>query len=133
MAAAPQFIATPNIGLTKFVNGDGTGTKTIFTSGASGSRIMALFATSSDVSSRQFALFVVRSAVSYRLDTPTIAAASSITPVVNINLLAADWFQWLDPGEPTLILPSGVTLTAAPLVAVTAASEVSFFVMGGDF
>jgi short subunit dehydrogenase-like uncharacterized protein len=133
MAAAPQFISAPNVGLTKFANADGTVAKTIFTAGASGSRIMALFATSSDLSSRQFALTLTRAGVSYQLDTPTIAGASAITPVVNMNMLGADWFQWLDPNEPHLILPTGITITAAAVVAVTSGKEVSFFVMGGDF
>jgi short subunit dehydrogenase-like uncharacterized protein len=133
MAAAPQFISLPNVGLTKFALADGTTVKTIFTAGASGSRIMALFATSNDLSSRQFALTITRAGVSYKLDTPTIAGTSAITPVVNMNMLGADWFQWLDPNEPHLILPTGITITAAAVVAVTSGKEVSFFVMGGDF
>jgi hypothetical protein len=42
MASSPQFVSAPNVGLTKFVAADGTTIKTIFSPGASGSRIFSL-------------------------------------------------------------------------------------------
>ena len=133
MAATPQFVASPNLGCTKFVNSDGTTTKTIFTAGSSGSRIQAMFATSTSLSGLQFTLALVRSSVSYVIDTFTIPGADLTTPAPNWNMLDPEWLRWLDPNEPHLILPSGVTLKVTPIAAVPAGKEVSIIVMGGDF
>ena len=133
MATTPQFVASPNLGCTKFVNSDGTTTKTIFTAGSSGSRIQAMFATSNAPSALQFTLSLARSSVSYIIDTFTLSGASMTTPATNWNLLDPEWLRWLDPNEPHLIVPSGVTLTVTPVAAVTEDMEVSIVVLGGDF
>ena len=133
MAASPQFVALPNVGLTKFVTADGTTIKTIFTPGPDGSRIMGLFATSTDTAALQFAIYLTRAGVRYVLDTVTLPGATAVTPTTNWNVLDSEWFKWLDPAEPTLILPSTVTLEVGAVVAVTAAKEVSFVVLGGNF
>lgn len=133
MAASPQFVNTPNVGLTKFVNADGTAIKTIFTPGASGSRVMGMFATSTDTAALQFVVYLTRSGTRYTLDTVTLPAATTVTPTTNWNLLDTEWFKWLDPNEPHLILPSDITLQVGPIVAVTSGKEVSFIVLGGDF
>jgi hypothetical protein len=133
MAATPQFVAAPNLGCTKFVNSDGTTAKTIFTAGSSGSRIQAMFATSTALASLQFTLALVRSSVSYAIDTFTIPGGDLTTPIPNWNMLDPEWLRWLDPNEPHLILPSGVTLNVTPLAAVPSGKEVSVFVLAGDF
>ena len=133
MAATPQFVASPNLGCTKFVNSDGTTAKTIFTAGASGSRVLAMFATSDAAASLQFTLVLSRSSVDYKIDTFTIPGADLTTPVTNWNMLDPEWLRWLDPNEPHLIVPSGVTLKVTPLAAVPSGKEVSIIVMGGDF
>ena len=133
MALAPQFINVPNLGLTKFTNGDGTSTKTIFTAGANGSRILSMCVTSNDLSSRQVQLAIVRGGVSYKLSAPTIPAAAAETPVVNLNLLDPSWFGWLDANEPHLMVPAGVTFEVTPLVAVSSGKEISVMVFAGDY
>jgi len=133
MATTPQFVAAPNLGCTKFENSDATTTKTIFTAGSSGSRIQAMFATSTSPAALQFTLALVRSSVSYIIDTFTIPGANLTTPAPNWNMLDPEWLRWLDPSEPHLILPSGVTLNVTPLAAVPSGKEVSILVMGGDF
>jgi hypothetical protein len=133
MAASPQFVNVPNVGLTKFVAADGTTIKTVFTPGVAGSRIMGLFATSDDSAALQFKIYLVKAAVRYKLDTITLPAATSVTPTTNWNVLDTNWFKWLDPEEPNVILPGDVTLQVGAVVAVTAAKEISFVVLGGDF
>jgi hypothetical protein len=133
MASSPQFVSVPNVNLTKFVAADGTAIKTIFSPGASGSRIFALFATSDDTAALQFAIYLVKATVRYKLDVFTTPAATIITPTTNWNILDTSWMTWLDSQEPNLILPSGVTLEVGALAAVTAAKEVSLVVLGGDF
>ncbi len=133
MASSPQFINAPNVGLTKFVTADGTTIKPIFTPGASGSRILSLFATSDDSAALQFAIYMVKATIRYKLDTFTVPAATVITPTTVWNVLDIAWHTWLDPQEPNLILPSGVTLEVGALAAVTSGKEVSLVVLGGDF
>ena len=133
MATTPQFVGAPNLGCTKFVNSDGTTTKTIFTAGSSGSRIQAMFATSNAPSALQFTLSLSRSSVSYIIDTFTVPGANLLTRAPNWNMLDPEWLRWLDPNEPHLIVPSGVTLTVTPIADVTEDKEVSFFVLAGDF
>src|SRR5215207_501354 len=128
MASTPQFVSAPNLGCTKFVESDGTTTKTVFTAGSSGSRIQAMFATSNAPSALQFTLSLVRSSVSYIIDTFTTPGADLTTPASNWNMLDPEWLRWLDPNEPHLILPSGVTLTVTPVAAVDEDMEVSVFV-----
>jgi hypothetical protein len=133
MASSPQFVSAPNVALMKFLTADHTNAKVIFTPGANGSRVMALVATSTDSVSRQFHLWLTRGAVAYRLDTVAIPAATSVTPTTNTNLLDTDWFTWLDPTEPHLILPADVTVSAAPTAAISTDAEITFIVFGGDF
>ncbi|MBX0328257.1 hypothetical protein K2Z83_11275 [Oscillochloris sp. ZM17-4] len=133
MATSPQFVAVPNVALTKFTNSDGTNPKAVFTPGSSGSRIHAVVGTSTDTAAARFTVWLVRSGTSYLLDTVTLPAASAITPTTNWSLLDTDWFTWLDPNDPSLILPADVTISIAPAVAVTSGKEVSFLIFGGDF
>lgn len=133
MAATPQFVGAPNLGCAKFVNSDGATGKTVFTAGSSGSRVLAMVATSDALSALQFTLTLERSSVSYKVDTFTIPGADLTTPTTSWNMLDPEWLRWLDPNEPHLILPSGVTLNVTPLAAVPSGKEVSILVMGGDF
>lgn len=133
MAATPQFVSAPNLGCAKFIDSDGTIGKTVFTAGASGSRVLAMVATSDSLSALQFTLTLERSSVSYKLDTFTIPGADLTTPTTNWNMLDPEWLSWLDPNEPHLIVPSGVTLKVTPIAAVPSGKEVSIIVMGGDF
>jgi hypothetical protein len=133
VATTPQFVAVPNVCMTKFTNSDGTSERTIFTPGSNGSRIMALVATSTDTASAQFNIHFVRDGVSYLLDTVAIPAATTVTPTTNWNFLDTDWFTWLDSNDPHIIIPTDVTITATPTAAVTSGKEVTFLVFGGNF
>ncbi len=133
MAATPQFVSAPNLGCAKFQNSDGTTSKTVFTAGSSGSRVLSMVATSDSLAALQFTLTLERSSVSYKIDTFTIPGADLTTPTTNWNMLDPEWLRWLDPNEPHLILPAGVTLNVTPLAAVPSGKEVSILVMGGDF
>jgi hypothetical protein len=133
MASTPQFVGAPNLGCAKFINSDGTTGKTVFTAGASGSRVLSMVATSDSSSALQFTLTLERSSVGYKIDTFTIPGADLTTPTTNWNMLDPEYLRWLDANEPHLILPSGVMLKVTPVAAVPSGKEVSIFVMGGDF
>lgn len=133
MATTPAFVGTPHIELVKFVNADGTNSKTVFTPGTLGSRIMALAASSDDAAALQFHISLVRSSVRYKLDTFTIPGATISQPTTNFNILDVDWLQWLDQQEPHLLMPADITIEIAPVAAVTSGKEVSIFAFAGDF
>ena len=133
MASTPQFVSAANLGCAKFQNSDSTTGKTVFTVGSNGSRVLAMVATSDSLSALQFTLTLERSSVSYKVDTFTIPGADLSQPTTNWNMLDPEWLRWLDPNEPHLILPAGVTLKVTPIAAVPSGTEVSIIVMGGDF
>lgn len=125
MGLSPQFISTPRNEQGTFVNADGTGLKTIWTAGASGSRIDGLIAYSDDGTARNPVLSIKKGAAT------AVPFAITTVPVgpVAANILA----QCPGIGAYGLILENGDVLQANMAVAVTAGSTVWLTVIGGDF
>ncbi|NNJ10597.1 hypothetical protein EKD04_009675 [Chloroflexales bacterium ZM16-3] len=133
MATTPQFVGTAHIELTKFIDSDGTNYKSVFVPASGGSRLMALAAGSDDTAARQFHISLVAASVRYKFDTFTVPGATVTQPTTNFNILDGDWLRWLVAMEYHLLMPSGITIEIAPVVAVTAGKEVSIFAFAGDF
>ena len=72
MATAPIYVGTPKIGVVQCLPADTTTAKTVYTAGASGSKLVSLVATSTDTAARIFTVAIVRSAVSYPVTTVTV-------------------------------------------------------------
>ena len=69
---AATFARQPRHGLAQIANADASGQKTVVTAGASGSKVTALYASSTDTSARVIAISIVRSATTYLLASPTV-------------------------------------------------------------
>ncbi len=136
---APTFMKQPRRGMVQIANADASGQKTVVTAGGSGSKVVSLYASSTDTSGRDIQVAVVRSATTYILGTTTVPANSGNTagtPAVDLlnatvfpaGLLAVD-----NDGQKYLFLESGDTLVVLSLTTVTSGKIVSVHAGYGDF
>lgn len=106
---------------------------TAYTAGSNGSKIVGLFATSTDTSNQTLTVFLTNS-TNFELVVTQIPLGSGTTNgVPPVNLLALITGAPIDnDGNPFLHLISGDTLTAQ-LGAITAAKHVNIHVVAADF
>lgn len=136
MSDSPSFVATPKVTPAAFTNADAANTKkTVASAGASGSKVVALFATSTDTSNRTAQIWLTRSAASYLLGScVVILAAGTDGAQPTQNLLALIGTLPLDnDGQPYLFLESGDALQVSFTAQVTAAKEIDVVAVFGDF
>lgn len=137
MATAPVFVGTPKNGKVQIANADASAQKTVYTAGASGSKVVSLNLQSTDTSSRDVQVSITNGGTSYPLGTLTVPANSGNTgSVVSINALTPGFLAGLPvdaDGNPYLLLVSGDTLTVSALTTVTAAKLITAVAMAGDF
>ena len=136
MSATPAFAATINLGLVTIVNGDASALKTLFTAGASGSKVVGVNATSDDTSARDIQIGITRSGTFYPLGTKSVAiTAGQVTGTPAANLLDPSVIAGLSfdsDNQPYLLLKSGDTVQVKSLTTVTAAKTISITAWGGD-
>lgn len=137
MATIPTFTATPRSSGVQILPADASALKTVFTPGASGSKVTALIATSSDTVSRDVTLGVTRSAIFYPLCTVTIPiTAGQVAATAAVNFLSSTNAPGLpvdNDGQVYLFLASTDILQVKSLTTVTAAKELDFNCFGADF
>jgi hypothetical protein len=137
MATYPSFVSSPNVGVVQILNADASNQKTVFTAGASGSKVSALMATSTDTSSRILQVSITRSATNYIIGSVTVPIAAGTDGVTAaVDLLGST----LLPGVPTdndgthyILLKSGDTINISSTTTVTTAKTVSITAIGADF
>jgi hypothetical protein len=136
---AATFAKQPRHGLVQIANADASNQKTVITAGASGSKVTALYASSTDTSARVIAVSIVRSATTYILGSPTVALRAgdtADTPAVDLlnstvfpaGLLALD-----NDGQKYLFLESGDTLVVNSQTTLTSGKIISVHADYGDF
>lgn len=134
MAAAPIYTASINITGTRYIDSDSTNYKTIYTPGASGSRVHAIMLNSNDSVEHYVTFAVDQSAVQYVLGTAYVAAKPATGfSHGSANVLDPDVWTWLDINSIAIHLPSGTTLQLKMDVAVSASQSVDVVVLGGDY
>lgn len=125
----PTMAKQPQNGKVQIANADGTTQKTVYTAGASGSKVTALLASSTDTANRDVQVSITNAGTSYPLGTKTVPLASGTTAAVpTVNLLDPASIIGLamdSDGNPYIHLVSGDTLTVSALVAVTAAKLIT--------
>lgn len=133
----PTFVRQPSNGKVNIVNADGQTQKTVYTAGASGSKITSLIATSTDTSSRDVEISITNGGTSYAIGTVSVVAGAGTSSGVNsVNMLNLSNIPGLpvdSDGQPYLLLISGDTLTLSALVSVTTAKTITISAFGGDF
>lgn len=145
MASTPNFPGLARWSFQTFVNADGTTAKTLFTPGSAGSKIVAITAFSSDSAARDLRINLNRSATNYPLTTVAIPInagnTNAIPPVAVLQttqsggtIAAPSGALPIDQdGQVYFFLQTGDLLTCAPLVAVTAATQITVHAWGCDF
>jgi hypothetical protein len=145
MASTPNYPGALRWSVQTFVNADSTGSKTLFTPGSSGSKIVAVTAFSDDTTARDLRLTITRSATVYPLSTISIPIGAgntnSVPPVAVLQttqtaglLTAPTGILPIDQdAQAYMFLQSGDTLTASVLVAVTSTKQITVHVWGCDF
>lgn len=138
MSATPEFASVPKLGLAQFLNADGTADKTVFTAGASGSKIVGIQVATSDNTLRYMQFKFSRGGTLYNLTAVAIpisagtdVTAGAVPPVSVFQMcpgLPAD-----NDGQRYLFLESGDLLRANMATAVTAARQTDVTVILGNF
>jgi len=129
---------TPNRGVVQFLQGtDVAGTyKTLYTSGANGSKCNALWATNNDASATHLlTVQIVNGGVKYGGNAVTSvlnAGFANAVPAVNILALWAGLPMDSD-GNPYILLVSGDTIQATFATALTAADVINMETLCADF
>lgn len=136
MSATPVFVGTPNVGLVQIVNADASAQKTLFTAGASGSKITSISAVSDDTAARVIQLSVLRGGTNYPIATVNVPIGSgSDGTIVAVDLMSLTLSPWLpldNDGEAYILLKSGDVLQAKALTSITAAKTMTLLAQGGD-
>lgn len=139
----PTLPRQPRKGLVQILPADTTGQKTVVTAGASGSKVVSLYASSTDTSARDVQVSLVRSATTYLLGTVTVPANSGNTNALpTIDLMQtltvtpqfpAGMFPNDGDAQHYAFLESGDTLVVSALTTVTAAKVISIHADYADF
>lgn len=133
MASTPQFAATPRSPQIQIVNADGTNLKTLFTMGANGGVVKAIWATSNDTTARWITLLKSDGTTDLLVDSIKIPAASATIPLRLVNFLDPSRLVILDPYEVQLHLAPNHGFKVRMESAVTAGAEVAVFAQYGEF
>lgn len=135
---SPTYAKQPRLGLVQIANGDASANKTVVTAGASGSKVVSLLASSTELTAnnRDVQVSVVRSATVYILATVSVPFSAGFTTAVTapINLLTSIPSLPIDnDGQRYLFLESGDTLVVASLTTVTSGKIISVHANFSDF
>lgn len=136
MAASPVFAGAINLGLVQIVSADASNYKSIFTAGASGSKLVACMIATDETAIRVIQLAILRSAVSYVIGSISIPVGSGndgVVPAVNLlNTALLPGLPIDNDGQVYLVMKNGDTLQGKSLTTVTAAKTIHISAYGGD-
>jgi len=145
MATAPSFVATPKIAANTANSSDTAGTyKTLYTGGASGSKVVSVIATSTDATAHLVTLAYSNSTFNNILGAVSVPGNSGTNgSVATVDLLAGGTSAYLqglprdNDGQKYLFLKSGDLLTYTFATAFTGSTTTTntiyITMIGGDF
>lgn len=133
MASSPQFVGTARTAHSKLVNATGTAAQTLLTMGSDGGVVESLFVTSSDTTSRKLTVLLGDGTTDVLVDTVTIPAATTGTPVVQVNLMDPSRWMWLDAANIKWVLAGSRLLKVRMEAAVSSSYETSVIANYGEF
>jgi hypothetical protein len=136
MAATASFIAAPKTPVAAFVNGDGTGFKTLMTGGSLGSRVDSLIATTTDASNASIVQLAIQvSSVDYVLGEVSVPAGSGTNgtakSVALLNPTDIPGLAYTEGGA--VFLAAGSLLRARVKTAVAGANTLQIVGAAGDY
>ncbi len=135
--SVPTLVKQPQNGKVQIANADAQNQKTVYTAGASGSKVAALIAVSTDTSARDVQVSITNGS-SFPLGTVSVpAGAGNSSSVTSVNLLDPTRLVGLSydsDGNPFIFLISGDTLTVSALSTVTSGKTITVTAPAvGDF
>ena len=135
---SPTFVKQPQNGKVQILPADASAQKTVYTAGASGSKVTSLNAVSTDTVARDVQVSITNAGTSYPIGTVTVPiGAGNSGTVASVNMLDITKLVGLaldSDGNPELLLISGDTLTVSALTTVTAAKAITIIAAAvGDF
>src|SRR5512139_2344414 len=137
MASVPTLPQTPKSSKVQILPADAIGLKTAYTGAASGSKITACIASSTDTAARDVTIGISNGGVFYPLGTVSVPiGAGTVAGTPAVNLLDPTVVKGLpidNDGQPYLFLVNGDTLQVKALTTVTAAKEIDVTAIGADF
>lgn len=139
MASTPFFLGSVKVSAVQILPADTTSLKTLFTAGASGSKVNAIFVSSTDTSARDVQLVMTIGGTDYIIGTHTVPINTGNTNAAPaLNLLSVSSispaFAHDQDGNHHLLLPASATLRVRLASgAVTASRVINFIAQGGDF
>lgn len=136
MSSSPQFITTVRNPVQSFANADGTSFKSVFSAGASGSRIDTLFGTNTDTANAYVVQLSIRkSSVDYVIGEVNIPIGAgtngSAKSVAMLNATDIPGLAYTENGA--LYLETGCVLRARVKTAVAGVNTVSLVGVAGDY
>lgn len=135
MAAAPQFIASPNNQFTKIDSSGGTDPVSVFTAGANGSMVRGFLMLLVNMTTRTFRVYVKRGGVRYALVDVTVDNRITYSPLVPaINIIEPLYLPFLDDSPNRgLIMAAGDELEVQPSVGIGVDGFCDVTVWAGDY
>lgn len=137
VTATPVFVQLAKIDKAATTNADSANTKkTIVTPGTNGSKVVAVFATSTETANARVAqLWLTRSATSFLLGSMNVPVNSGFDgTVASANLFSLMTCLPVDAdGQPYLLLQSGDTLQVSFTTQVASGKEIDVTAIYGDF
>jgi hypothetical protein len=120
----------PQNGKVQILPADAQAQKTVYTAGASGSKVSSLIGTSTDTAAHDVQISISNGGTSFLLGTIQLPiGAGNTSGVPSVNMLDPTKLVGLaydSDGNPFLHLISGDTLTLSSVVTVTAAKVLAF-------
>lgn len=121
---APTLVKQPMNGKVQIANADASNQKTVYTAGASGSKVTSLIAASTDTSARDVQVSITNGGTSFLISTvsvPAGAGSASGNPCINMfNPNSVPGLPVDSDGNAYIHLMSGDTLTVSSVTTVTA-------------
>ena len=136
VTATPVFVQTPKFAHVQITNANNLTAQTLYTCGANGSKIIGMWATSTDTTARDVQISILNTST-YNMVTilvPINAGSVDTTPAVNLMSLANMPGLPLDSdGNPFFYCASGDVIQAGMVVQLTAAKFMNVFAVVADF
>jgi hypothetical protein len=136
MSTTPTFVGTQDRGLAQITHATGTTAQTLYTPPSTGSKIVALIATSTDSVAQNVQIGFVFGGTTYILGTTPVPANAGNNGLVNsVNLLSTIPGLPVDNDGQTYFFMKNASdsLTVVPLAVISVAALISVMAVVGDF
>lgn len=137
VTSTPVFVQTPKYPKVQLTNANGTTAQTLYACATNGTKVIGMYATSTDTSARDVQISVLKSATTYILTTVTVAiGAGTVAGTPAVNLMNSSVWPGLptdSDGNPFFYCETGDTLQAGMVVTLTSAKLMSVNVVAADF